>query len=104
MRVKFEATDATGKVHKRSSTSHVYSHCVVIHFVAHPQASSGPRALRPTATPNGWKAVRWPSAKPTAGARTRVSRPSRSLRRCKCGHREPRNDLEVSTRHFAFAP
>ena len=27
MRVKFEATDASGKVHKRSSTSHVYSHC-----------------------------------------------------------------------------
>jgi len=35
MRVKFEAIDATGKVHKRSSTSHIYSHCVVIHFVAH---------------------------------------------------------------------
>jgi hypothetical protein len=34
MRVKFEATDATGKVHKRSSMSHVYSHCVVIHFAA----------------------------------------------------------------------
>ena len=25
MRVKFEAIDATGKVHKRSSMSHVYS-------------------------------------------------------------------------------
>jgi hypothetical protein len=36
MRVKFEATDATGKVHKRSSISHIYSHCVVIHFAAHP--------------------------------------------------------------------
>jgi len=36
MRVKFEATDASGKVHKRSSMSHVYSHCVVIHFAAHP--------------------------------------------------------------------
>ena len=36
MRVKFEATDATGKVHKRSSMSHIYSHCVVIHFAAHP--------------------------------------------------------------------
>jgi hypothetical protein len=34
MRVKFEATDDTGKVHKRSSMSHVYSHCVVIHFAA----------------------------------------------------------------------
>ena len=28
MRIKFEATDATGKVHKRSSTSHIYSHCL----------------------------------------------------------------------------
>jgi hypothetical protein len=36
MRVKFEVTDATGKVHKRSSMSHIYSHCVVIHFAAHP--------------------------------------------------------------------
>ena len=36
MRIKFEATDATGKVHKRSTTSHVYSHCLVIHFAAHP--------------------------------------------------------------------
>jgi hypothetical protein len=36
MRVKFEATDATGKMHKRSSISHIYSHCVVIHFAAHP--------------------------------------------------------------------
>ena len=35
MRVKFEATDATGKVHKRSSRVHIYSHCVVIHFAAH---------------------------------------------------------------------
>ena len=35
MRVKFETTDATGKVHKRGSTSRVYSHCVVIHFAAH---------------------------------------------------------------------
>ena len=36
MRVKFEATDAAGKVHKRSSKTHVYSHCVVIHFAVHP--------------------------------------------------------------------
>ena len=35
MRIKFEATDATGKVHKRGSKSHVYSHCVVIHFAEH---------------------------------------------------------------------
>jgi len=36
MRVKFEATDATNKVHKRSSMNHIYSHCVVIHFAAQP--------------------------------------------------------------------
>jgi hypothetical protein len=36
MRVKFEATDTIGKVHKRSSMSHIYSHCVVIHFAAQP--------------------------------------------------------------------
>jgi hypothetical protein len=41
MRVKFEATDATGKVHKGRSMSHVYSHCVVIHFAAYPPASLG---------------------------------------------------------------
>jgi hypothetical protein len=35
MWIKFEATDATGKVHKRSM-SHVYSHCVVILFAAQP--------------------------------------------------------------------
>jgi hypothetical protein len=36
VRIKFETTDGTGKVHKRSSMSHIYSHCVVIHFAAHP--------------------------------------------------------------------
>jgi hypothetical protein len=36
MRVKFEATDSTGKVHKRSSISNLYSHRVLIHFAAHP--------------------------------------------------------------------
>jgi hypothetical protein len=35
VRIKFEATDASGKVHKRSSTRHVYSHCLLIHFAAH---------------------------------------------------------------------
>ena len=42
MRAKFEATDATGRLHKRSSTSHVYSHCVVIHFAAHPPSKLWP--------------------------------------------------------------
>ena len=84
MRVKFEATDATGKVHKRSSMSHIYSHCVVIDFAAHPPSRLSPKGVAACTTLNGWEAVRWPSAKPAAGARTRMSRPSRSSRRGKC--------------------
>ena len=45
MRIKFEATDATSKVHKRSSTSRVYSHCVVIHFAAHPPSKLWPKGV-----------------------------------------------------------
>jgi hypothetical protein len=45
MRVKFEATDATGKVHKRSSMSHTYSHCVVIHFAEHLPGRLWPRGV-----------------------------------------------------------
>jgi hypothetical protein len=45
MRVNFEATDATGKVYKRSSTSHIYSHCVVIHFAAHPPSKLWPKGI-----------------------------------------------------------
>jgi len=45
MRVKFEATDATGKVHKRVSRSRVYSHCVVIHFAAHPPSRFWPKGV-----------------------------------------------------------
>ena len=45
MRIKFEATDATGNVHKRSSASHVYSHCLVIHFAAHPPSKLWPKGI-----------------------------------------------------------
>jgi hypothetical protein len=45
MRVKFEAIDAAGKLHKRSSMSHVYSHCVVIHFAAHPPSKIWPKGI-----------------------------------------------------------
>ena len=45
VRIKFEATDANGKVHKRSSTSQVYSHCVVIHFAAHPPSKLWPKGM-----------------------------------------------------------
>jgi hypothetical protein len=66
MRVKFEATDTTGKVHKRSM-SHVYSHCVVIHFAAHPPSKFWPKGV-PTCSHAEWvgscalaerKASRW---------------------------------------------
>ena len=45
MRIKFKATDASGKVHKRSSTSHVYSHCLVIHFAAYPPSKLWPKGI-----------------------------------------------------------
>jgi hypothetical protein len=45
MRIKFEATDATGRVHKRSSTNHVYSPCVVIHFAANPPSKLWPKGV-----------------------------------------------------------
>jgi hypothetical protein len=45
VRIKFEATDASGKVHKRSSASHVYSHCLVIHFAAHPPSKLWPKGI-----------------------------------------------------------
>jgi hypothetical protein len=45
VRIKFEATDSTGKVHKRSSMSHIYSHCVVIHFAAHPPSNLWPKGI-----------------------------------------------------------
>ena len=44
MRIKFEAT-ATGKVHKRSSASHLYSHCLVIHFAAHSPSNLWPKGI-----------------------------------------------------------
>ena len=45
VRIKFEATDTSGKVHKRSSTSHVYSHCLVIHFAARPPSNLWPKGI-----------------------------------------------------------
>ena len=45
MRVKFEVTGANGKVHKRSSMNHVYWHCVVIHFAAHPPSKFWPKGV-----------------------------------------------------------
>jgi hypothetical protein len=45
VRIKFEAADASGKVHNRSSTSHIYSHCLVIHFAAHPPSNLWPKGI-----------------------------------------------------------
>ena len=45
MRIKFEATDASGKVHKRSSTSHVYTLCLVIHLAPHPPSALWPKGI-----------------------------------------------------------
>lgn len=45
MRLKFEVIDGNGRVHKRSSASHVYSHCLVIHFAAHAPSNLWPKGI-----------------------------------------------------------
>jgi hypothetical protein len=45
MRTKFEAVDKNGKPHKRASVSRFYSHCVVIHFAAHPPSKFWPKGV-----------------------------------------------------------
>jgi len=35
-RLKYQALDSRGKVHKRTSTERIYTHCVVIHFPTQP--------------------------------------------------------------------
>ena len=45
MRIKFEAVDKNGKLHQRASVSRFYSHCVVIHFAAHPPSKFWPKGL-----------------------------------------------------------
>ena len=45
MRLKFEATDVSGKVHKRSTTSHIYSHCLLIHLAARPPSNPWPKGI-----------------------------------------------------------
>ena len=45
MRIKFEAVDKNGKPHKRASVSRFYSHCVVIHFAAHPPSRFWPKGV-----------------------------------------------------------
>jgi hypothetical protein len=45
MRTKFEAVDKNGKVHKRAGVSRVHSHCVVVHFAAHPPSRFWPKGV-----------------------------------------------------------
>jgi hypothetical protein len=45
MRIKFEAVDKNGKLHKRASVSRFYSHCVVVHFAAHPPSKFWPKGV-----------------------------------------------------------
>src|SRR5262249_9316831 len=45
MRIKFEAVDKNGKLHKRASVSRFYSHCVVIHFATHPPSKFWPKGV-----------------------------------------------------------
>ena len=106
MRVKFEATDATGKVHKRGSRSRVYSHCVVIHFAAHPPNKSWPtgvaartgitllRSVTPTeivVTSRAWSAITMRSLRRARGLWSRrvadLVRPIMSKRALSARHR-----------------
>ena len=57
MRLKFEATDVSGKVHKRSSTCHIYSHCLVIHLTAHRPSNLWPKGI-PACSHAEWAASR----------------------------------------------
>jgi hypothetical protein len=45
LRLKFEVIDCNGRVHKRSSPNHVYSHCLVIHFAPHPPSNLWPKGI-----------------------------------------------------------
>ena len=84
VRIKFEATDACGKVHKRSSTSHVYSHCIVIHFAAHPPSNLWPKGIAACSHAE-WAASRALAERNAiAGANNRMSTPSRSSTQFKC--------------------
>jgi hypothetical protein len=45
MRIKFEAVDKNGNLHKRASVRRFYSHCVVIHSAAHPPSKFWPKGV-----------------------------------------------------------
>jgi hypothetical protein len=85
MRVKFEATDATGKVHKRSSTSHVYSHCLLIHFAAHPPTKLWPKGI------SACSHAEWAESRAPGRAQGHSLAQGASCR----GHRNPRRNSSV---------
>jgi hypothetical protein len=57
LRLKFEVTDGNGRVHKRSSASHVYSHCLVTHFAVHPLSDLWPKGI-PAFSHAEWAGIR----------------------------------------------
>ena len=83
MRRKFEATDATGQLHKRSSISHIYSHCIVIHFAPHPPSKRWPEGISACSHAE-WVGNCAAERKASRWRKEPASRPSKSLRRGKC--------------------
>ena len=69
MRIKFGAVDKNGKLHKRTSVSRFYSHCVVIHFAAHPPSKFWPKGV------TAYSRAEW------AGSRTLAERSARRWRK-----------------------
>ena len=69
MRIKFGAVDKNGKLHKRASVSRFYSHCVVIHFAAHPPSMFWPKGV------TAYSRAEW------AGSRTLAERSARRWRK-----------------------
>jgi len=69
MRIKLGAVDKNGKLHKRASVSRFYSHCVVIHFAAHPPSKFWPKGV------TAYSRAEW------AGSRTLAERSARRWRK-----------------------
>jgi hypothetical protein len=63
MRTKFEAVDKNGKLHKRASVSRIHSHCVVIHFAAHPPSKFWPKGVA------AYSRAEWPGSRALAERR-----------------------------------
>ena len=84
MRIKLGAVDKNGKLHKRASVSRFYSHCVVIHFAAHPPSKFWPKGV------TAYSRAEW------AGSRALAERSaSRWHKEPYVGHRDPRGETSV---------